>query len=117
MCSDIGPCSSRGSGVPPRRICNSGLSILRFNADGTYADNSGDAGTWSVNGDLVTLGSRDGSTLEGKYFLDGNDLTFILSKDQFLHLAKQEEDLWTTEDQEIFDVLFAVEYDPILFLS
>ncbi|MDE2887464.1 MAG: lipocalin family protein [Gemmatimonadota bacterium] len=59
-----------------------GLSILRVHADGTYADNYGDRGTWSVKGDTLTITDRDAITITCRYFVDGQDLTLIFNKAQ-----------------------------------
>ena len=85
-----------------------GLTILRINADGTYQDNEGDSGTWSVQGDVVTITDGDGSVIQMQYFVDGDDLTLILTKDRFLNLFRdsQTSDEIDEETMAFFDVLF-----------
>ncbi len=85
-----------------------GLNIVRINADGTYQDNSGGAGTWSVQGDVLTLNDNDGSTIQMQYFLDGDDLTLILTRERYLNLFRrsQDSDQIDAETLAFLDVLF-----------
>ena len=85
----------------------SGLTILRINADGTYQDNEGDSGTWSVQGDVVTITDGDGSVFQMQYFVDGDDLTLILNKERFLNLFRgsQPSDEIDEETLAFFDIL------------
>ena len=68
---------------------DTGLEIVRFNQDRTYEDNSGNSGVWSVQGDVLTIVSEDGFTIQCQYFVDGEDLTLLLSKERYLNIVRQ----------------------------
>ena len=70
---------------------DTGLEIVRFNQDRTYEDNSGNSGVWSVQGDVLTLAGEDGFTIQCQYFVDGEDLTLLLSKERYLNIVRQAE--------------------------
>ena len=60
-------------------------SIRRFNDDGSFEDQDStgtwsDTGVWSVSGNLLTMVDEEGVTLEGTYFVDGDNLTFSFTK-------------------------------------
>ncbi len=64
---------------------------LRLNANKTWNDDRGGAGTWRVDGnDLVTI-DEDGTVERTRYFLDGDDLTIIFTKTWFLEALRQDE--------------------------
>ena len=86
--------------------------VLRFNSDGSYEDNTGDAGTWSVSGNRLTITDADGETDTFSYFADGDDLTLIFSHDDLLKEFREE--FSTEEDQELFDAMFG-EDDNVRF--
>ena len=68
---------------------------IRFNADGTTEDDQGGMGTWKIENNQLFL---DGES--GTYYLDGDDLTLIISKTEFLEYAD-----FTEEDYRIFNEL------------
>ena len=53
----------------------------RFNSDGTW---QGDKGTWQIENNQLTVIDDTGETERWTYFLDGDDLTLILTKAEFL---------------------------------
>ncbi len=74
-----------------RGFRETGLEIVRFNEDRTYEDNSGNSGVWSVQGDVLTMVEEDGFTIQCQYFIDGEDLTLILTKERYLNIIRQTE--------------------------
>ncbi len=87
--------------------------IIRYNADNTWKDNSGNKGTWRIqDGTFITTDAGGNSTRLG-YFLDGDDLTFIFAKEQLLAGLRQAEDL----DAEVYDLYNVVleERDVVRF--
>lgn len=87
---------------------DTGLSVLRFNADRTFEDNSGGKGVWSVQGDVLTIVAEDGYTIQCQYSVDGDDLTLIVNKDRYLNLIRQSggTDEIDPEIQALLDILF-----------
>ena len=68
-------------------------STMRFNGDNTWEDDSGNKGTWRIEDDVLELTDEEDSTVQRfKYFLDGDDLTLILTQEYFLSLLRQMED-------------------------
>ncbi|MDE2888404.1 MAG: hypothetical protein OXR72_09310 [Gemmatimonadota bacterium] len=91
-----------------RGFRQTGLEILRFNEDRTYEDNSGNSGVWSVLGDVLTIVEEDGFTIQCQYFIDGEDLTLILSKERYLNIIRQTEDAVELDPDTLalLDILF-----------
>lgn len=87
---------------------DTGLSILRFSADGTFEDSSGSTGVWSVQGDVLTIVADDGFTIQCQYSVDGDDLTLIVNKERYLNVIRQSEgsDEIEPEIQALLDILF-----------
>ena len=79
---------------------------IRFNAAGSWEDNSGESGTWRVEGNSL-ISVEDGDEESIKYFVDGDDLTLIFSSESFLETAPNDEDL-TNEEVALFRFLEAV---------
>ncbi len=65
-------------------------SIRRFNADGSFEDDDGNTGAWFVSGNLLTMVDADGFTIEGTYFVDGDNLTLFFTRDQYFQIIGQE---------------------------
>jgi hypothetical protein len=65
-------------------------SIRRFNADGSFEDDDGNTGAWFVSGNLLTMVDADGFTIEGTYFVDGDNLTLSFTRDQYFQIIGQE---------------------------
>ncbi len=89
-------------------------SIRRVNADGSFEDDDGNTGTWSVSGNLLTMVDADGFTIEGTYFVDGDNLTLFFTRDQYLRIIRQEDEEWDEEAQAFFDAIIE-EGDTIRF--
>lgn len=68
-------------------------SAVRFNVDKTWEDDRGNQGTWRIDRDYLITTDEGGTVDRSRYFLDGNDLTIILTKEQFLAGLKQDDDL------------------------
>ena len=96
---------------------DTGFSVLRFNADGTFEDNSGSSGVWSVQDDVLTIVAEDGFTIQCQYSVDGDDLTLILNKERYLNLVRQSggQDEIDPEIQALLDILFGNENTLRLF--
>ena len=96
---------------------DTGLSVLRFDADGTFEDNSGSKGVWSVQGDVLTIVAEDGFTIQCQYFVEGDALTLVLNKERYLNLIRQSEgsDEIEPEIQALLDILFGVDNTLRLF--
>ena len=84
----------------------SSLDLTRLNPDGTLEDNSGDSGTWNVSGSELTLTYENDEVVIFTFFLDGDDLTLIATRDEILRQLKAGQEFWTEDDQLGFDVLF-----------
>ena len=82
---------------------SSGFSVWRFNADGTWTDNDGRSGTYTVAGDRLTVSSPNNPTLTGRYFVTDTALTFDVS---FLELLKQLEDIDSPVEERQFNIVF-----------
>ena len=67
-------------------------SMERYNADSTWEDNHGNKGTWRIEDDDLIITNEDGAITRARYFLDGDDLTIIFTKAQFLAILRQAED-------------------------
>ena len=96
---------------------DTGFSVLRFNADGTFEDNSGSSGVWSVQDDVLTIVAEDGFTIQCQYSVGGDDLTLILNKERYLNLIRQSggQDEIDPEIQALLDILFGNENTLRLF--
>lgn len=96
---------------------DTGLSVLRFNADGTFEDNSGSTGVWSIQGDVLTIVAEDGFTIQCQYSVDGDDLTLALNKERYLNLIRQSGGTGEIdpEIQALLDILFGGENALRLF--
>ena len=71
---------------------------LRLKADGTWEDNEGGVGEWSVSGNRITsTGGRNGKTETLSYFLEGRELALIYTREQFL---ASYEDVLSDEDMQ-----------------
>ena len=84
---------------------DSGFSVWRINADGTWSDNDGGSGTYTVAGDRLTVSSTDNPTLSGRYFVTDTALTFDVA---ILELLKQLEDIDIDSpvEERQFNILF-----------
>ena len=91
-----------------RGFRETGLEIVRFNQDRTWEDNSGGSGVWSVQGDVLTMVDEDGFTIQCQYFIDGEDLTLILTKERYLNIIRQTEGAveLDTDTLALLDILF-----------
>ncbi len=81
----------------------SGFSVWRINADGTWSDNDGGNGTYTVAGDRLTVSSPDNPTLTGRYFVTDTALTFDVA---ILELLKQLQDIDSPVEERQFNILF-----------
>ena len=74
---------------------------IRFNGNRTYEDN-GDKGTWGIEGNDLTMVSEEGrgSDVRFEFFLDGDDLTLILTGERFIEEMRTER----TDDDSAEDV-------------
>ena len=81
----------------------SGFSVWRINADGTWSDNDGESGTYTVAGDRLTVSSPDNPTLTGRFFVTDTALTFDVS---VLELSKQFGDIDSPVEERQFNILF-----------
>ncbi|MFP6643961.1 MAG: hypothetical protein VCF24_10450 [Candidatus Latescibacterota bacterium] len=75
-------------------------STIRFNGNRTYEDNSGDEGTWGIEGNDLTMVSEEGSDVRFEFFLDGDDLTLILTGERFIEEMRTER----TDDDSAEDI-------------
>ena len=89
-------------------------SIRRFNADGSFEDDDGNTGAWFVSGNLLTMVDADGFTIEGTYFVDGDNLTLFFTRDQYFQIIRQQTEDWDEETQAFFDAIIE-EGDTIRF--
>ena len=96
---------------------DTGLSVLRFNADRTFEDNSGSSGVWSVQNDVLTIVAEDGFTIQSQYNVDGEDLTLVLNKERYVNLITQSGTSAEIdpEIQTLLDILFGDENTLRLF--
>ena len=74
--------------------------MVRFNADNTWEDDTGDAGTWRIDDDELVNTNEDGAVERSKYFLDGDNLTLIYTKAIFLEILRQDDDF----DAEVYEM-------------
>ena len=77
-----------------------GITVIRFNADGSWEDSHGDSGTWREDDSIVIMGGY-----EIKYFVDGDDLILILPSEFLLDAFRADED-FTDEDVVLFRGIF-----------
>ena len=89
---------------------------MRFNSDSTWQDDHGGKGTWRIESNQLTISDDTGETERWTYFLDGNDLTFIFTKAQFLSYLRQSGD-FTEEDNRILDQLLGPNDTVRLFFA
>ena len=90
--------------------------ILRLKADGTWDDNSGGVGTWSVSGNILTF-QDDGrnETLRQVYFVTGDELTLTWTRELMLELIEDDDD-FTDEDLELFREMLDQDFTGRVFL-
>ena len=77
-----------------------GITVIRFNADGSWEDSHGDNGTWREDDSIVIMGGY-----EIKYFVDGDDLILIYPSEVLLDAFRADED-FTDEDVVLFRGIF-----------
>ena len=87
----------------------SGISTIRFNADGSFEDDQGSSGTWRVEGNTLIM-VEDGEEERVKYFVDGNDLTLIFPSEWLLEAFTEDED-FTDEEVEIIGEVLGLDED------
>ena len=75
----------------------SGWGIVRFNADGTWVDNEGGKGTYSVSGGQLTINEPGEPTWTAQHFVTDTVLTITISGSELLKLG---EDLGTTPEEQ-----------------
>ena len=76
------------------------ITVIRFNADGSWEDSHGDSGTWREDGNILIM---DG--YEIRCFVDGDDLILIFPS-EFLLDSLREDDDFTDEDVVLFSEIF-----------
>ncbi len=81
-------------------------SMIRFNEDNTWEDDSGGRGTWRVEGNELVSSNEDGTVERVEYFLDGDDLTLIITKAWILENIRQDED-FDAEVYELYNTILA----------
>lgn len=91
-------------------------STIRFNADGSWEDDSGDSGTWRVEGNTLITVDEDDTEERVKYFVDGDDLTLIFSSELLLDAFRADED-FTDLDVAMFEMIFAEDTNIRFFLK
>ncbi len=80
----------------PSTTGNSIDFLIRFNNDGTFQDNQGDAGTWRTQGnELIT--TENGQTDRVKYFIHNNELSLIFPLTFFTDLFQDTVDTATND--------------------
>ena len=77
-----------------------GITIIRFNADGSWEDSHGDSGTWREDDSIVIMGGY-----EIRYFVDGDDLILISPSEFFLDSLHEDDD-FTDEEVVLFREIF-----------
>ena len=77
---------------------------LRFNADGSYEDDLGGRGTWWVEGNIL-IQIENGEEARVRYFVDGDDLTFIFDYEFLMDSLREGGDLTDEELVLIRDIL------------
>lgn len=77
-----------------------GITVIRFNADGSWEDSHGDSGTWREDDSIVIMGGY-----EIKYFVDGDDLILISPSEFFLDSLHEDDD-FTDEEVVLFREIF-----------
>ena len=86
-------------------------STTRFNADGSWADDSGKKGTWSVKGDtLIKFQGTD--RVSSRYSIDGSELTLTFEFGLLVQDFREGVDL-TEEEQASVDELIAAIRDKV----
>ena len=76
---------------------------LRFNADGSYEDDQGGHGTWWVEGNILKVANGEEERI--RYFVDGDDLTFIFEFEFLMDGLREDGDLTDEELVLIRDIL------------
>ena len=89
---------------------------MRFNSDSTWQDDHEGKETWRIESNQLTISDDTGETERWTYFLDGNDLTIIFTKAQFLSYLRQGGD-FTEEDNRILDQLLGPNDSVRLFFA
>ena len=77
---------------------------VRFNADGSYEDDQGGRGTWWVEGNIL-IQVENGEEGRIRYFVDGDDLTFIFDFEFLMDSLREDGDLTDEELVLIRDIL------------
>ena len=77
---------------------------VRFNADGSYEDDQGGRGTWRVE-DNIFIQVENGEEARIRYFVDGDDLTFIFDFEFLMDGLREDGDLTDEELVLIRDIL------------
>lgn len=88
----------------------------RFNSDGTWQDDQGGKGTWQIENNQLTVINDTGEAERWTYFLDGDDLTLILTKVEFLGYLIRSSD-FTAEDYRLLDQLLESNDTVRIFLQ
>ena len=93
--------------------------VRRFRSDGGFSkqDSSGtwsEAGTWSIDGNTLTMVENDGLIIESSFNVDGDSLTLTFTREQYLRIVLQAAGELNEEDREFFDSMLR-EGDTIRF--
>ncbi len=93
--------------------------IRRFDSAGTFADQDStgtwsDTGTWSVDGDILTMVDEEGLVMECSFDVEGDNVTLTFTREQYMRIVLQSSGELNEEDQEFFDAMLK-ENDTIRF--
>lgn len=94
---------------------NSWFVVMRLNADGTYEDNDGAKGTYSITDNRLTITPQGQPALTGQYFVTDTILTFIMA---IFDLVKLDEAFYkarTPVERAVVEVLFDKVYIRFFF--
>ena len=69
---------------------------IRFNADGSYEDDLGGRGIWWVEGNIL-IQVENGEEGRVRYFVDGDDLTFIFDFESLMDSLREDGELTDEE--------------------
>ena len=94
-----------GAAIGDLEFYNAPRIEMRFNSDSTWQDDHGGKGTWKIENNQLTLSDDAGETDRWTYYLDGNDLTLVFTKAQFILYLIQSGESFTEEDNRILDQL------------
>lgn len=81
---------------------------MRFDRDRNWQDNSGNRGTWEIEDGEIVLRYETGIDDKVMYYLDGDNLTLILTMGQFLQLNSLAE-----EDNVVRELFLIVEQSAV----